>query len=699
MLSIPRDVSEILCNAIDWSRPELASAEALWRGGDAPGAAREFVRLLRARETPRFEYTAALTDRLRAAATPEQVEAAAQRWRKVLAGDLHVYHSNALAAAGAETFLLAATPELCELTAKKILDYRPNWEGGLWGTVHGVCDALCYLWPVRECDDALLVPAFAWLATRWPIEWADARGWTERDLGTEGHNWWAHTLLGFFMMGLFFPELRGAGQFRALASDYLQREVDVLFESDGWSKEGSPGYHGFAAGNLIRFARLMRLNDLPVPPAAERKLAVIADASWRLLLPDGDLPAFGDHVRGNRNRVASGQPRPASGACQEVRRRAARFGLGQAKFVAEALDPDADPPVGGMLLDSGEDLLGAYRRLPATSPGSPDTSLPQSGLYVMRQDWTPGADAAAIIAGKMGPRITSHKQADLFSFELYARGRRVLVDNFYGSGAEDRDDDRVRMWRVSSPAHNLATVDNQDCVVVLREFLYGSTVTPLVDDFRSDAKYAYFSAVHEGYLRLPKPVHAYRRKLFYLRGGYWILIDRFTSFGEEAHSYQLHFHLATPSRLLEGGRLTTLPDKADALTPTAPPGSAEANANLLIVPVSGFDGPPTISPNPVPIKGYENPDHLRYESHARGHHAFVTLFVPYAGATLPQVKVETLPVEADGRTLTPFEATALAITVDGRRDVYLDQHMQWNLPWRSGGFSGQGRLFHSACEM
>ncbi|MCX5658560.1 MAG: alginate lyase family protein [Planctomycetota bacterium] len=706
MLSIPRDVCEILCDAIDWDRPELAPAAALRRAGDAPAAAAAFVRHLRSRETPRLGYTAAYMANLRQAATPERREAIVKSWNRVLEGDLHTYHGNALNNMGAEAFLIAATPDLCERTARKILDYRPRWAEGLWGTVHSICDVLSYLWPVKECDDALLIPAFAWLAARWPVEWADARGWDERDLGTEGHNWWAHTLHGFFKLGLFFPELRGAAGFQAFAADYLQREAEVLFEDDGWSKEGSPGYHSFAADNLIRIAHLMALNGLPVPEATHRKLTTIADASWRMLLPDGDYPAFGDHVRGNLYSGFKGPGRPANGTCHEIRRRAARFGLSHAKFVAEALDPGAVAPAGSTLADSGEEMLEAYRRLPAASPGSPDTSLRQSGLYVMRQDWTPDADAAAIVAGKMGPRITSHKQADLLSFELYARGRRVLVDNFYGSGAEDRADDRVRMWRVSSPAHNLATVDGEDCVKVVREFLYGSTVVPTVDDFRSDAKFAYFSAVHEGYLRLPKPIHAYRRKMFYLRGGkdeagnerggYWILIDRFTSFRDEEHDYQLHFHLATPSRLLEAGRVTTLPDKPGTEMPTAPPGSAAANANLLIVPVPGADGERTIEPNPLPLKGYENPDHLRYTRHGRGHHRFITLLVPYAGAALPQVSVEELPVECDGRTLSNFEATALSITIDGRKDFYFDQHMQWNLPWSSGGFQGRGRLFHSA---
>jgi hypothetical protein len=50
----------------------------------------------------------------------------------------------------------------------------------------------------------------------------------------------------------------------------------------------------------------------------------------------------------------------------------------------------------------------------------------------------------------------------------------------------------------------------------------------------------------------------------------------------------------------------------------------------------------------------------------------------------------------------PFEVTALQIELkaaDGsvRRDVYVEQHMEWNLPWRAGGYQGDARIFHSAC--
>jgi hypothetical protein len=239
------------------------------------------------------------------------------------------------------------------------------------------------------------------------------------------------------------------------------------------------------------------------------------------------------------------------------------------------------------------------------------------------------------------------------------------------------------MWRVGSAAHNVCTVDGQDHVPVVESFLMGAEIIPTVDDWRPERDFAYFSGVHEGYLRLPQKVTAWRRKLFYLRGQYWIMLDRFTAPGEAEHEYQLHFHVNAPSTLHPDGRLVTGAETR-----------AGEGGNLLIIPVPGAAGEAAIEPHPWPVADYENPDHLTYTHRATGNWLFATLLIPWEGAP-PEVAVEFLPVLADEREVGAWEITALAITIAGRRDVYVDQHMHWNLPWQAGGYAGEGRVFHS----
>ena len=676
------DFHQALGQCVDWNRPELATAAKLWHAGNAPGALLGLVQHLRQRTEPQLGYTRAYVTRLRGSATSAQRAAAGQRFEAAFVRDLLMpYHHNAFAALGAETILLAATPERCRRLAARVAEARANWAAGYWGVTQSICDLLRFLWPLDECADADLVPIFGWLLTKSAVEWQSARTWDETSLGTSGHNWWAHTFFGFWMLGRFFPEFKGCGRFSVLGSDYLQRELTVLFEEDGWSKEGSPGYHHFAVDNLMSFAHLAALNGIALSDPVQRRLRAIADTSWRLIAPDGDFPVFGDHVRAAAYQGFPGQTLAESQPGTMLRRRAARFGLPAAKFVAKSLNPHWQSPYGTVLPDEGVDRSTAYQSLVAQPPAACDTCLPDSGYYVMRQDWTAHSDYVALNAGTVGPRITSHKHADIFNFELYCRGRRILVDNWYGTIADERTDDRVRMWRVSSAAHNVATVDGADQVPILREFLFGATVVPTVDDWRSTDSFAYFSGAHEGYSRPPIDVSGVRRKLFYRRGQYWILIDRFTPSTPAEHAYQLHFQLNVPATLQADGRVIT----------------HGAGGNLLIVPVPGASGNGTLEANPYPIVGYENPQHLCYTRQTKGPDLFVTLLVPFENANVPAVSVSLLDVESDDRSLTPWEATALAITMDGRSDVYFDQHMHWNLPWKAGGFAGTERLFHSGC--
>lgn len=679
-----RQVAKDICEQIDWELPELVSSTArqAFSSGDCLTAALEFVAHLRRRETPKLGFTHAWITRLRSSRMEHAVRAREQ-WESALAENfLFPYHNNAFAALGSETLQIAATVDLCDRTAECILGNRRRWEEGFWGVTHSICELLRFLWPLKECSDASLLPAFGWLLKKSAAEWSRARCWDESTLGTSGHNWWAHTFLGFWMFGTFFPEFRHSRQFKALGTDYLQRELNLLFENDGWSKEGSPGYHEVAVTHLLRFAHLFELNGGILPEKSRNRLRAIADAGWKLLMPDGEYPLFGDYVRGGIYAFFSDQKRLDYSACNVTRRRAALFSLPEAKYVADSLDASWRFQHGNFLQDEGRDLLQLYDDLPATSPATTDMALTDSGCYVIRQDWTPNADCAVISAGVLGPRITSHKHADIFGMELYSRGRRILVDNGYGPVAEERTDRQQRMWRVGSSAHNVATVDGEDIVPIPAEFWFGATVIPTVDDWRSEPAFAYFSGAHEGYIRLADKVTAVRRKLFYLRGLYWILIDRFTAAGQGSHEYQLHFHINAPATLHAGGRLST----------------QGKGGNLLIFPVPDASGHPVLSPSPHPVQGYENPQHLCYTRESKGNTLFVTLLFPFENDNCPDVEASLAEVECDGRVLDPWEGTGLQIIYNGEEHFYFDQHMQWNLPWKSGKYSGQGRLFHSSCR-
>jgi hypothetical protein len=299
----------------------------------------------------------------------------------------------------------------------------------------------------------------------------------------------------------------------------------------------------------------------------------------------------------------------------------------------------------------------------------------------MRREWSRRADYCLIDAGARGNVVTSHDHAALFNLELFAHGSPVLLDNcsgHYGWGPD-------RQWRKSSASHNVATVDDEPHVKPKDEWRWAAGVQPVVDAWLTTDRYAYFSGAHEAYSQLEKPV-ASRRKLFYLRGGYWILIDRFNTARDANHTYRLHFNPRAGAVMLDDGRVITTGAARTGPTPAG---------NLLIVPVPGLAGDADLRPNPHPLDGYDNPDTLTYTKTATGNMLLATLLVPFLGDAVPKVQVTPLPVSCADEAVTPFEVTALEVVVNGRRGVYVDQHMYWTLPWVAGGCSGDARVFHS----
>ena len=656
-----------LCSMADWSRPALAHIASLHHAGKHREAALALVHHLRARRTPVFVYTPEYVRALRTAASTEQRQAARARIADMAIGEEPQAIAGRMRVLGTPDLHLGATPELGLRIASAALSQRGRWGEWAWWGAHSFCHGISALWPLEEIADEHLIPLLAWMLTAISTEWAGSRDWHEVMFGANGHNYFVTAYGGFAMAGLLFPEFIPTLPLRALIPDWLEYEIERLMQPDGFTRERA-GYHWGTADELISLAHLAELNAIALSSRTTAHLKEIAAAgTWKTLSPDGAVPCNGD--TGARHSPGDGT---------SLRVAAARFSLPEAKYVAEALSPDWKPPFKEFLPDRGQNLWPAYQQLRPRAPAGPDTCLEQSGYYVMRQNWTPRADYCFIDAGARGNTVTSHDHAAVFNIELHSRGRAALLDNCSGRYGGSPG----RLWRIGSSAHNVATVDEEPQVPIVNEWRWGMPVCPTIERWQSGERFAYFSGAHEGYCRLRPPVVC-RRKLFYLRGQYWILVDRFTTESkDDEHLYEVHFHPRQGARLLEDGRCLT----------TGPGG------NVLVAQVPGAAGEHRLEPNPFPLEGYDNPDHLSYSRRGKGNWVFVTVLASFEADRVPALEARLAAVTADGRSLSPWEATGLELTLDGRRDVYLDLHMSWNSPWRVGDFTGAQRLFHSECR-
>lgn len=662
-------IASIVCKHVDWSQPGLAVAADLHHNGRDLPAAVSLIRHLRQRHTPDLGFSLDYVNTVRKHCAAAGRTEARGKIEAVFDQPLLKGHGNALKSLGSTTLLAGLDSKLCDAAADMVLGHRQDWEQGAWGTTRSIIDVIRLMFPLPECRDKALIPAFGWLLHQLPGEWRWARTWGEKNLGNSGHNWWLHTFLGMFQAGLYFPEFRGFAKFRSFAPEYFEHEILNLMAEDGFTLERS-GYHWGTVRHIFDYVHIAEANGLPISERLRQRVRAVGATLWKTIAPNGDVPRVGD----------TGEKHTPGGSVDMVRHAAALLAMPEAKFVAESLEPDWLPICRDLLAGPGRNLMPDYRRLMSIPPAAPtaDTELPTSGYHIMRQDWTAAADWVCIEAGPLGAIVHSHDHTHFFNIELYSRGRAILIDNCSGPYGESPE----RMWRVKSASHNVATVDGQDHVPVDTEWRWNGVSVPFVDAWKKDHRFVYFSGAHEGYRYLAEPVASARRKLFYLRGNYWILIDRFVPETAAAHTYTQHFHIAPACSLKESGRLVT----------------TGKGGNLLIVPAPDLTGSPELEPCPHPIKGYDNPRHLSYTRSGSGHQLMAAAIIPFQGNRVPEVAVNRLDVTCDDRIVAPWEVTGLEIIIDGQRDVYVDQHMQWNLPWHAGGAAGDTRLYHSRCQ-
>ena len=94
-----------------------------------------------------------------------------------------------------------------------------------------------------------------------------------------------------------------------------------------------------------------------------------------------------------------------------------------------------------------------------------------------------------------------------------------------------------------------------------------------------------------------------RRKLLYVRGDYWILLDRFTvASDEDEHVYRQHFQVGVPAREVGEGRVAT----------------EGGGGNLLFVPVRGAAGEVSLEACPYPLEGYRRRGNWSIRRQGRG---------------------------------------------------------------------------------
>jgi hypothetical protein len=363
-----------------------------------------------------------------------------------------------------------------------------------------------------------------------------------------------------YALGILFPEMPEAAQWRRRGRRVLEAQVRSQFHRDGGSVEQSTFYHHATLGFYILAAALGEANADAFPQDVHAAIEKAIEFSMALMQPDGHLPSIGGADDGKCIRLEhlplwDFRPFLAFGAV--------RYGRSDFRFAAGEFFEDA-------LWLLGPEGRGRFLAMQPVVP-TLSSALETSGYYVLRSGWTEEADYLCFDCGEQAAGLrrddvpsAAHGHADCLSVVLWLRGRPVLVDpGFYCYNGDPA-------WEVHfrrTEAHNTATVDRRDQSLHLGKMAWSRVFAPKIEAWMPDGRGGAAGGSHDGYARYPAGV-IHRRAVWLHDGGWCIICDQFS--GDGLHEVEINYQFAPGRAELSNGSAVLFEHAELAWVGTAP---------------------------------------------------------------------------------------------------------------------------------
>jgi heparan-sulfate lyase len=275
-------------------------------------------------------------------------------------------------------------------------------------------------------------------------------------------NWGLMESEGLAFIAICFPEFKQAREWRELAINRLNVELDLQVYPDGMQRETCFGYHAGCIRWFKDTADLAEKNGIAMPGGYRGRIEKMYDVFAYSLKPDGTMPMFGDCWNDPGLAV--------------VKQGGNEYKRDDLAFIAGG---------GG------------------TKPAKTCVAYPQSGYFIFRSDWSRDAVWLAL---KCGPSGGWHSQPDNCSFELFAHGSYLMPDSgcFIYSG-----DKSNREWFNSTAHHQCLTLDGKNSAHEPKLLLWhaGDEVAAACVENRS------------------YPGLAHRRTIFFVNRSLFVIVD------------------------------------------------------------------------------------------------------------------------------------------------------------------------------
>ncbi|HOF87572.1 MAG TPA: alginate lyase family protein [Armatimonadota bacterium] len=546
----------------------------------------------------------------------------------------------------------------------------PTGEMFNWGSFNGTQGAieLNAFFLLQDCPGftpagrvAFLDHLYGITEVAWDVE---TSRWQQLMLGPEGHNWYLHGMRVLPFLGILFPEFARSAFFLKVGMSVVEEHLRGHYLADGGARETTLGYQAGSMQNLWDFYLIAQRNGYPLSAGFADRLLTATKFLLRLMTPLGGLPSFGDggHTPGGLTSLAATA--------------AALTGDGECKWYAEACRRQRAAPAetpGEIPLCAfwNVGLAGAatYAATRARDPRHVSVLMGPTGYAALRD----GDQYLAIAAANRGPIVTSHGHNDVFALDVCAGGARVLGED----GCAPYGDSPGRLYDQTTAAHNTLTVDGGEQAVILDEWRWDSHVIPQVRRWISAPTHDFFHGVHEGYYHYRRESTLHARKVFFLKGHYWAVLDWLEA--DREHAYQAYFHGLVPGAA-DGA--TVLLGAAPRLAIIPPAGDALTLARVDDPGLSAYLEERRLDPDTHPC--------FRYEARAASTCLAWVLLPQSAPAPLPTVR--RLPVTVNGLPEEAHGATALELRFPDYTDYLCVSHKDFDGELAFAGITTWGFL-------
>ena len=238
-----------------------------------------------------------------------------------------------------------------------------------------------------------------------------------------------HLLLeakALYEYALLFPQFSETTSYRVRARRVLEREVMRQVLVDGAHSELCSMYHRILASELGELALLCQRNRAPLAPAVEQRVGSLMEFSRALLREDGSMPLLGDSAMED----------------VQIRFDLARQDYSHLNYWLRQPEPPATRAEG--------------------SGRAPELQIfPEAGYAFVRGGEGQERFHLTFDFGRFSRcAAANHAHCDALSFELYARGRPLLIDP--GAYLPWGDGERWARYFRSTSAHNTLVVDGKE---------------------------------------------------------------------------------------------------------------------------------------------------------------------------------------------------------------------------------------------